>query len=174
MCLSTWALKTARTEDEDSPAEELRSRPQRAKPISTPLEIGMPLEIRANFAAPAGRRAVPTEQRCFQCSSMTGACVMDVMSLSEATTQLAALVERAAKGEDVAISVDGVPVARPTRLAARKRSLRVWTAPGPGRRPSRLRRAAAARRAHALRRHHALEVRRRRAALRFNLVEPVG
>lgn len=49
---------------------------------------------------------------------------MEVVGLSEATTQLAALVERAAKGEDIAISLDGVPVARLIRLAARKRPLK--------------------------------------------------
>lgn len=49
---------------------------------------------------------------------------MEVVSLSQATTQLAALVERAAQGHDVALSVDGVPVARLTRLEAGKRPLR--------------------------------------------------
>lgn len=47
----------------------------------------------------------------------------DVVSLSEATAQLAAFVDRAAMGHDVAITVDGVPVARLTRLEAGKRPI---------------------------------------------------
>lgn len=49
---------------------------------------------------------------------------MKVVSISDAASRLRELVERAASGEDVAITLDGVTVVRLTRLAARKRPLR--------------------------------------------------
>ena len=47
---------------------------------------------------------------------------MDVVTISDAAAQLA-LVDRAAAGEDVAISRDGVPLVRLTRLEPGRRSL---------------------------------------------------
>ena len=49
---------------------------------------------------------------------------MSVVNIYDAKTQLSKLVEQAASGKDVVIARGGKPVARLTRLAARKQALR--------------------------------------------------
>jgi prevent-host-death family protein len=49
---------------------------------------------------------------------------METVNIRDAKSRLAQLVDKAEAGEDVVVSRDGKPVARITRLAGAKRSIR--------------------------------------------------
>lgn len=49
---------------------------------------------------------------------------METVDLDEAKTRLSQLVDKAAAGEDVAVSRNGKPLVRITRLAAPKRAIK--------------------------------------------------